>query len=185
MRILLKTVLDCDPDTAWRAIRSPAVLQAVSAPWMGFESREEGGFPEEWPTGEHVVCVKAFGIVPIADQVIGISFPQRRDGVRMMRDNGRGLVGAFAPMRRWQHSLTVAAAPGGRTLYRDQLIIEAGVLTPLFWAGTWAFWQWRAARMRALAPTWASRPSVPDRLSPSSPSQPDLPGQPSPSQPSA
>lgn len=154
MRILLKTLLDCDPDAAWRAIRSPAVLAAVSAPWMGFESREAGGLPEYWPSGEHVVCVKAFRVMHVADQVIGISYPARRDGVRLMLDNGRALNGVLAPVRRWQHSLTVAPAPGGKTLYRDRLIIEAGALTPLYWVGFWVFWQWRAARMRSLAPSW-------------------------------
>jgi hypothetical protein len=154
MRVLLKTVLDCDPDVAWVSIRRPAVFRAVSSPLVGFDSLEAGGFPDLWEAGEHPVVVKALGLVPIGEQIIGISFPKRRDGVRVMRDTGRGLSGPLALVTRWQHTMAIAAAPGGKTLYRDQLIVEAGALTPVLWVMYWAFWQFRAVRMRALAPTW-------------------------------
>ncbi len=29
------SILDCDPDAAWRALRSPAVFREVSSPFMG------------------------------------------------------------------------------------------------------------------------------------------------------
>ena len=148
MRVLLKFVLDCDPDDAWRAIRSPSVLTTVSSPFTVFTSLEPAGFPETWPAGDHPVTVSAFGIVPIGEQVIAISYPQRTDGIRMMRDTGRGLSGPLALVSRWEHTMAIEAAPGGKTLYRDQLVIEAGALTPLLWPMYWAFWQWRAVGIR-------------------------------------
>lgn len=158
MRVLLKIVLDCHPDAAWRAIRSPAVLGEVSAPFTTFRSLEPDGFPEQWGAGDHPVEVKAFGVMPIGEQVIGVSYPHLRPGVRAMRDTGRGLSGPLAVTKKWQHTLTVAPALGGRTLYRDQLIFDAGVLTPLLWPIYWAFWQWRAIGMRRLAPSWPAEP---------------------------
>lgn len=151
MRILLKLVLDCPPDALWRAIRSPAVLAAVSAPLLSFESLEPDGFPELWEAGEHPVRVTAFGRWPIGEQVIGISFPHLRDGVLAMRDSGRGLSGPLALTWSWQHTLTVTPTADGRTLYRDQLRVEAGMLTPLLWPLYWAFWQWRAIGLRRFA----------------------------------
>lgn len=153
MRVLLKLVLDCEPDAAWRAIRSPGVLGEVSAPLTVFESLEASGFPELWEAGDHPVRVRAFGILPLGDQVIGISFPEL-PGVRAMRDTGRGLDGPLALVTEWQHTLTVAPYPGGRTLYRDQLKFSAGPLTLLMWPLYWAFWQWRAIGMKRLAPGW-------------------------------
>ena len=47
MRILLKFVLDCDPDVAWDAIRSPSILKDVSFPLASFTSLEHGGFPAQ------------------------------------------------------------------------------------------------------------------------------------------
>ena len=153
MRILLKLVLDCPPDAAWRAIRSPEVFRQVSAPLTTFESLD-GPFPESWPEGEHIVAVKALGLVPMGRQVIAIGFPRRSDGVRMVRDSGRGLDGMLALVTTWDHRMAVAATADGRTLYRDRLVIGAGILTPLVWPVFWVFWQWRAARLKALARTW-------------------------------
>jgi hypothetical protein len=156
MRVLLKLVLDCPPDVAWRAIRSPLVLGQVSFPFTTFESLEPGGFPEVWLAGEHPVRVKAFGLVPIGDQIIGISFVATKPGVRMMRDTGRGLSGALASVTKWRHSLAVAETADGRTLYRDQLEFEAGAITILLWPVYWAFWQWRGIGMKRLAPGWGA-----------------------------
>ena len=154
MRVLLKVVLDCEPDDAWWAIRSPAVLRQVSYPLTSFESLEAEGFPSLWEPGEHRVLVRALGVIPIGPQGIGISCPPRTDGVRMMRDTGRSLGGPLALVTRWQHSLTVAPAPDGGTLYRDQLKFEAGLLAPVLWPVYWVFWQWRAFGLRRLAPEW-------------------------------
>lgn len=73
----------------------------------------------------------------------------------MMRDTGRGLSGPLALITRWEHTMAVASAPGGRTLYRDQLKFEAGPITALVWPFYWAFWQWRALGIARLAPRWA------------------------------
>jgi hypothetical protein len=164
MRVLLKMTIDCSPDAAWRAIRSPAVLTAVSKPLTVFTSTEPGGFPELWPAGVHPVEVRAAGLVKIGDQTIDISYPVENtgiagvpatlSGVRMMRDSGRGLSGPLSLISRWQHTMAIAEAPGGKTLYRDQLVFEAGLLTPLLWPMYWAFWQWRAIGIRRLAPSW-------------------------------
>ncbi len=154
MRILLKLVLDCPPDAAWNAVRSPHGMQQVSAPFCTFESLEPAGFPAVWSPGEHPVKISSFGFVPIGEQVIGISFPERQDGVRLQVDTGRGVSGALTMVTKWQHSIAISSAANGRTLYRDQLVFEAGSIAPLLWVGYWAFWQWRGARIRSLAPTW-------------------------------
>lgn len=159
MRVLLKTVLDCPVDAAWNAIRNPAVLTEVSSPLVAFGPAEGSDVdianpPAVWPQGEHLVAVRAFGLVPLGEQVIGISYPERSDDVRVMRDDGRALWGALATITYWQHTMTVTATADGRTLYRDRLVLRAGPLTPVVWFSMWAFWQWRARGMRRLAPTW-------------------------------
>lgn len=154
MRILLKLVLDCSPDAAWRAIRSPAALQQVSWPFTAFEALNENGFSELWSEGDHPVRVRALGLVDVGTQNIGISFKQRTDGVRVMRDSGPPLSGALTIITRWRHQMAVSALPDGRTLYRDELRFSAGLASPLVWLGLWAFWQWRAIGLRRLAATW-------------------------------
>lgn len=153
MRVLLKFELDCAADVAWRAIRSPAGLQQVSAPLMVFHS-EQGGFPEIWPEGEHLVRVELFGIAAMGQQVIAISYPKPFGDTRLVRDSGYGISGLFTAVTDWQHTMAVTPLSSGRTLYRDELRFEAGAITPLMWPVYWAFWQWRALRMRALSKSW-------------------------------
>jgi len=161
MRVLLKLVLDCEPDAAWLAIRSPSVFREVSWPLTSFESLEPGGFPELWEVGEHPVRASALGGVTMGDQIIDVSFEEgssgegsSTSGVRIMRDTGRGLSGPLALVTSWRHSMAIAPAPGGKTLYRDELRFEAGALTIALWPVYWAFWQWRAVRLAQLARHW-------------------------------
>ena len=137
MRILLKLELDCTPDAAWNAIRSPAVFQQVSYPLTTFASLEDGGFPAQWPEGRHLVSVRALGLTDIGRQSIDISYPRRRDGVRVVRDTGVGVSGPVSLVTRWRHEMAVSALPDGRTLYRDQLRFSAGPLTLPLWAVYW------------------------------------------------
>jgi hypothetical protein len=76
--------------------------------------------------------------------------------VRIFRDSGIPLTGPLASLDVWDHQLAVSPAPGdpSRTLWRERLTI-GGRAAPLLWPGLWATWQWRAVRIRALAPTWA------------------------------
>ncbi|HEY1530436.1 MAG TPA: hypothetical protein VGF80_06435 [Galbitalea sp.] len=156
MRILLKFVLDCPPDAAWWALRSPAVFRAVGRPLVTFQSLEEGGFPEVWSPGIHPVRARAFGRIPMGEQIIELSYPRRRDGVRMEVDSGGALNGAMSVINKWHHSMAVSATPDGRTLFRDRLIFSAGPLTIPLWPVLWVFWQWRAKRIRALSADWRS-----------------------------
>jgi len=155
VRILLKFVLDCDPNSAWHALRSPSVFRAVSAPLLKFTSLEDGGFPEIWSAGPHPVRARLLGRIGIGEQIIDLSFPRRRDGVRMEVDSGGGLTGAVSVITHWQHSMAISPDGNGRTLYRDRLVFKAGLLTLPLWPVLWAFWQWRGRRIRELSKDWA------------------------------
>src|ERR1700712_2648541 len=154
MRILLKFVLDCEPDAAGPALRSPDVFLAVAGPWMTFESLEPDGFPALWPAGPHPVRAKALGLLNVGQQIIDISFAQATGDVRLVRDRGGGTSGPLAIVTTWRHTMAVAPTTDGRTLYRDQLIVGAGRLTLPVWFGMWLFWQWRGLRIRRLSAGW-------------------------------
>ncbi|GAA1844546.1 hypothetical protein [Agromyces salentinus] len=179
MRVMLKLELECTPDAAWRALHSPAVLREVVAPWLDFGSLEDGGLPTTWSAGRHRLQPRAFGRFPVGEEVIDLGYPGGLpDGVRMLRDGGGAVSGPFALFDRWDHRMAVSALPGGRTLYRDRLIAHAGALDLVAWYPTWAFWQWRGLRLRALAPTWSfDPPGTADAMSTDEPAGPaDAPG---------
>ncbi|MDN4616266.1 hypothetical protein P5G50_17590 [Leifsonia sp. F6_8S_P_1B] len=202
MRVLLKLILDCDPDAAWRALQSPTAFREVALPWLDFRSDEPAGFPTTWGGegagsgsasasasgsaagfesgsrggGEHRVRVRPLGAFTVGTQAIRLdtlrSTDPREGATRILRDSGGGTGGLLAALPHLDHRMAIAPDPAGpgpdgrlRTLYRDQLIVRAGVLTPFAWYTLWAFWQWRGRRLKQLAPTWAYDPELdPERV---------------------
>jgi hypothetical protein len=157
MRVLLKEILDCDPDAAWRAVRSPAVFAEVSSPFLMAEPVDAAGFPTIWEQGEHQVRIRGAGLLPLGTQTVNLRVESRQDGnVRILRDTGRGLSGSLAAVTHWDHRMAIAPDPAGtgKTLYRDQLIFRAGPATLALWPAFWTFWQWRMAQLKRLAPSW-------------------------------
>ncbi|MCU1446186.1 hypothetical protein [Cryobacterium sp.] len=156
MRVLLKEILDCPPDAAWRALASPAVFREVSGPLMGVESLETTGFPTQWEPGEHPVAMSGLGVLPLGEQMIRLNMRTNKTGVRIVRDTGNGVSGLMAGITHWDHSMAISPDPAGtgKTLYRDQLIFSAGPATLAVWPGLWAFWQLRMRKLKALAPSW-------------------------------
>ncbi len=155
MNIFLRLTLDCEPDIAWDALQRPDVFRAVSSPILTMKSLETGGFPDHW-TGEgpHRVRISLLGLIPMGTQTIDVRFMERPGGIRMMIDSGQALTGPLAVTHDWDHRMAVSPGPSNQTLYRDRLVVRAGIMTPAIWLGMWVFWQYRAARLRALAPTW-------------------------------
>lgn len=169
MRVLLKLFLDCDPDAAWRALQSPTAFREVALPWLDFQPDGDAVFPTVWGHGEHRVRVRALGAFTVGTQAIRLDTLRPvgagESETRILRDSGGGTGGALSALPRLDHRMAIAPDPAGpgpdgrvRTLYRDQLIVRAGVLTPVAWYTLWAFWQWRGHRLRRLAPTWAYDP---------------------------
>jgi hypothetical protein len=164
MRVLLKVVLDCETDAAWRALRSPVVFRQISSPLMSFESLDPGGFSDVWSDGEHHVALRALGIIPAGEQLIDIRTEERLDHVhgkheapvrvRIVHDTGRGLTWPLTLTTSWHHRMAVSALPDGRTLYRDELAFTAGPGAPLLWLAYWSFWQWRGRAIRRAASSW-------------------------------
>jgi hypothetical protein len=155
VNVFLRLTLECTPDEAWKAIADPAVFTAVSGPLMKVTSREKGGFPTAWTAHQpHEVSLRLLGILPMGRQIIDVSFSERPGGVRMMIDSGTPQSGPLRIVRNWDHRMAVSAADGNKTLYRDRLVVQAGIFTPVIFMGMWMFWQIRGAKLKKLARTW-------------------------------
>ena len=158
MNIFLRLTLDCEPAVAWDAITSPAVFRAISSPLLAMRSLEPGGFPGAWiGDGPHRISISCLGIIFLGTQTIDVRFTERPGDVRMLVDTGAAFSGPLAIMHDWDHRMAVSAGPSGKTLYRDRLVVKAGLATPFIWLGMWVFWQYRARRLRALSSSWTPR----------------------------
>lgn len=156
MNVFLRLTLDCEPEVAWRAMSDPEVFRAVSSPLLTITSNEKGGFTQAWTgDGPHEVSMRLLGIIPIGRQTIDVSFTQRPGGVRMMKDSGTPLSGPLTSLACWDHRMAISEEGNGKTLFRDRLVVQAGVHTLFFFTGLWLFWQWRAAKIKKLASGWS------------------------------
>ncbi len=158
MRIMHKLVLDCEPDAAWRAMHSPRALAEVYSPLLQLEPLAAEGLPTTLEAGADVPVQLAAAGMPVGRQLIHVSERRVHDStgeVRILRDSGIPLTGPLALLDVWDHQMAVSAAPGdpGRTLWRERLVI-GGAAAPALWPALWATWQWRAARLRSVAPSW-------------------------------
>lgn len=162
MRVLLRMVIDCDADAAWRALHSPRVLAELYGPFVDVHPVADR-VPTAWEPGDDVsVALKLGSRIPLGHQMIRVSERATTDSngpVRILRDSGRPLTGPLSALTTWDHQMAVSPAPGqpNKTLWRDRLVI-GGAVAPALWPTLWAAWQWRAARIRSLAPTWAYDP---------------------------
>ena len=161
MRILLKLVVDCDADAAWRAVHSPRALAELYGPMIDLQPLTP--LPTVWESGrDAAVGMFLGGMLPLGRQLIDIGDSERElhgERVRILRDSGIPLSGPLAALDVWDHQIAVSPAPGdpARTLWRERLVI-GGAAAPLLWPVLWSVWQWRAGRIRALAPSWAHDP---------------------------
>ncbi|MGN8049310.1 hypothetical protein ACTJKO_06430 [Curtobacterium sp. 22159] len=155
MHVGLRITLDAPVDAVRDALLSPAVMVAVTKPFLVYRSRDPQGFPVRWTPGRpHPITARAFGVLPSGDTHVHLELYEV-DGVPVQRDVGGGTSGLFARMT-MQHRMAVRPTPDGRTLLVDRLSyrMRPRVLGALLWPGMWVIWQWRGFRMRALAPGW-------------------------------
>lgn len=167
MRILLKFTIDCDADAAWRALHSPRAVAELYGPLLQLEPLGTEGLPTSWSPGDDAaVQLTLAGAVPMGRQLISVSDRVAEDTygpVRIFRDSGMPLTGPLSSLEVWDHQMAIAPVPGDvtRTLWRDRLVI-GGPTAPALWPALWTIWQWRAARVKALAPGWAHDPELAD-----------------------
>ncbi len=123
---------------------STRLLQYVAHPLVSFSPVNGTGFPVTWTEGTHWVRLKLFGFLPFGRQAIVISKPSLPSGFAM-RDAGHSALISV-----WDHLITIEPHPGG-CLYRDQVEVSAGALTPLTWMFALIFYRHRQRRWRRLA----------------------------------
>ena len=88
-------------------------------------------------------------MLPIGRQTIVIRIMEATPDRAEMRDEGHGQLA-----KRWLHVIRVERNGAG-CRYTDEIIVEAGVITPVAWAFTHLLFWHRQRRWRALAASGA------------------------------
>lgn len=156
MKFSLRVTLSCTVAEAFDALHNPAVFREVSAPFLRFEPVAPPLFPNRFTSGQsYTVRVKALGLLSLGTQEINPTSSDEGE-VRSFRDNGRGLTGSLAVVKRFQHTMSVKSADTRQTELVDTLDFDAGALTVPMGLGFLVFWWWRHRKMRRLSPRWTA-----------------------------
>jgi len=102
-------------------------------------------FPKTWIEGRHdpvpVVPVRS---IPLGTRTL---FTEHVDQTaREIQSEERDPL-----IRRWDHLISVRPTDDGRTRYCDEIVIEAGLLTPLVWSFAQWFYRHRQRRWHRVA----------------------------------
>ncbi len=148
MKVIVKTVLDAPVERVWEELKTPRLLNHVAAPLIFFDLLDPATMPAQWEEGRYLVRMRFLGVIPLGRQWIVTSTPRPEDQARRVfriRDRGTGDIATV-----WDHLIVIEARTDGRTNYRDEVEVKAG----LFTLGVWLFAHWfyrhRQSRWRRL-----------------------------------
>jgi hypothetical protein len=145
MRVYVESVFDCPPELVWDEVQTSALLVEVIWPLVRLVPADPPQFPKRW-NGSQAVRLRTylFGFIPLGTHTIG--FDRIDSDCREIETREHDPL-----IRRWDHTVRVQPTGDGRTLYSDDIEIEAGILTlPVVLFAHW-FYRHRQRRWRAVA----------------------------------
>lgn len=148
MIIKQSSIFNVSPEQVWQEGLKTKLLHYVASPILKFTSAGTTPLPEVWKKGEYTVNMKVFGFVPFGKQKVVIKSPpehEQENHLYAMLDDGRGEL-----ITKWRHLITIDDAGTGKTLYTDQVEVQAGVLTIFVWVFANIFFWHRQRRWKKL-----------------------------------
>jgi ligand-binding SRPBCC domain-containing protein len=148
MKVSISTIIALPPEEVWQRVQTPQLLQHIAAPLIHFTIIDPPALSLFADGDRFLVGLKIFGVLPYGKQWIVPTLHLPSDGAwpKKLRDNGHSAL-----ISKWDHWITVEPNGHGNTLYRDEVEIKAGLLTPLIWLFAHIFYRHRQRRWRALA----------------------------------
>jgi ligand-binding SRPBCC domain-containing protein len=148
MKVSIATTINLPPEDVWQRVQTPELLLHIAAPLIKF-SLIEPATATRFSDGDRFrVGLKLFGILPFGDQWIvpSIHVPTDSEWPKRLRDNGYSAL-----ITTWDHWITIKPDGQGKTHYRDEVEVKAGMITPFIWLFAQIFYRHRQRRWRQLA----------------------------------
>lgn len=150
MKLSVTTMLDASPDRVWSELQRTELLAFVATPLVSFDPVDPPILPGTFEDGEtYRVELTLFGVIPIGEQQIRITQVRAEEtpGERFyrIRDDGAGDVAST-----WDHLITLRETSDGKTVYTDEVTVEAGLFTFFVWVFANVFYRHRQRRWRTL-----------------------------------
>ncbi len=138
------TILDCPATKAWTQVQTSALLHYVNWPLARFVPCG-APLPERWSEGLTLQWkFFMFAVIPMGVHTVHLEKVDQRNCEIHSHEHNRLVA-------RWDHVISIKPLNDSRSLYRDTIEIDAGILTFVVWV--WANWLYRhrQRRWRALA----------------------------------
>lgn len=138
----ISTVLPASAERVWQLLRKKDTFLHITRGMMGFSNPET--FPKELSEDSVIrTQLRFFHVIPGWEhelRLVRVSDTEKRI---FSREKG-------GPVRKWNHLAQVSESSGGKSLYYDEIDIDAGALTPLVWIFAHVFYRYRHRRWRGL-----------------------------------
>jgi hypothetical protein len=162
MKVDLSTSIDLPADTVWTEVQTAALLMHIAWPLVRFVPVAHESLETFEVGGRYQVKLLLFGFLPFGKQWIVTSIHEPESSVwpKKLRDAGYSTL-----IRKWDHWITINPNPDGTTYYRDEVDVDAGILTAGIWGFAQVFYRHRQRRWRALARTLFARRFINQEMS--------------------
>lgn len=143
-RVIVQSILDCQPQRAWEQVRTSGLLFHVAWPILVFKTGPHG-MPAIWDEGESAeVGLYVLGVLPLGKHTIRMEKVDQENYELQSRESGQ-----MAQI--WNHRISIQPHGEGQTSYMDEVDIYAGKLTPLVAVFARFFYRYRQMRWQKLA----------------------------------
>ena len=145
LKVDVQTELQAPIATIWSRLQTVALLREVMAPIASLGMVDGAAFPVTWKEGiTYRFKIYVLGFIPTGIRDLKI---ERIDPIRhQLQSREREPL-----IQRWDHLITLQAIGPSKTLYRDEIEIEAGWMTVLVWAFAQVFYRHRQRKWRRIA----------------------------------
>ena len=151
MRVVVESLLPCEPELAWEEVRHSRLLREVCFPLVTFRPAPGEALPERWPEAI-VMDIRSYllGLIPLGTRKL--AFVRIDSQAHEIHTEESDVLVA-----RWDHVISVERASPGHCRYRDEIEIQAGWLTPLVWLFARCLYGHRQMRWLGVARRLAQR----------------------------
>jgi len=140
MKAKISSVFNTPAHRAWSAVKESRTLIFVTKGLLAFE----GNFPAIWQEGKKQTAqLRFFGVIPGWQHTL--YFRAICDETHQLStEEGGGLVSI------WNHVIKITKIDGQHCRYRDEIDIDAGMLSPFVWLYAHLFYRYRQWRWRKM-----------------------------------
>ena len=132
-------------DTAWKNVKTPALLKFVAKGMMKFKS-VDGPLPKQWEVGKtYGIKTRVFGLILFGG--IHYLFIEKIDDNNFVLSTKEWDSGAKV----WNHAITMRDLGNGKIYYEDSITIYGGILTGFITSFAKKFYKYRQKRWQIVA----------------------------------